>query len=89
MDHQSKTFEFSHAGKTFDLPRFKHLKAGVIRKTRHLDEADVIFTVIESVANPTALAAIDDMTMDELMAMQKAWLEDSGVSLGESSNSSS
>jgi hypothetical protein len=76
-------FAFEHNGKTYYLPPLKAIKVAVTRKVRHLDPIDAMFTIIETVSSSATLAAIDDMTMDELGEVSAAWQKHSGVSLGE------
>lgn len=90
QDHQSAQFthEFSD-GKSVTIPRFKSaMTFGRARKMRKLDEAEQMFALIEDVCDEAALALLDEMDADETEAFIKAWQEDSGVSLGESSSSS-
>lgn len=81
-------FTFTHAGKTYRLPPFNRLKAGTVRKIRKLDDADATFTLLEKIADAKTLAAIDDMDIEELGDVMKAWKTHAGVSLGESDGSS-
>jgi hypothetical protein len=83
-------FTFEHNGKTFELPDPNTFKAGALRKSRKgIDPADKMFTLLEEVLGEDSevLAAIDDMEAEELNEIVNGWLK--GVSLGESSSSSS
>lgn len=88
QDHQSKIFTFDHNGRQYTLPRFKNLKGGVLRRTRRLSPLDMMFTMFEEIADEQTLAALDDMDTADLEELQQRWLEDSGVTVGESSTSS-
>lgn len=85
-----KTFTFTHKGEEYTIPSFTSLPVGAIRKARKAkDEVDQAFTIIESVVDKDAktLDAIDDMSMEEFQSFIQAWTQ--GVSVGESSSSSS
>lgn len=76
------------SGVELTLPRFTNVPAGVIRRLRGSNDLDFMFGVIEASADEATLAAIDEMTMDEVVAMAKAWRDGAGVTTGESSASS-
>ncbi|UVK62930.1 tail assembly chaperone [Gordonia phage Hexbug] len=70
------------------LPRFKSIPFGLIRKNRSLPEAEQFFALLESVASEEDLAKIDKAPQSEVEKLMDAWQEDSGVSVGESEDSS-
>lgn len=70
------------------LPKYKNLKAGLIRSIRKLSPVDQIFTAVEAVADEATLAIIDDLGQEECNALIEAWQKDSGVTAGESKASS-
>jgi hypothetical protein len=77
-------FKFEHKGRTYTLRPASQIKTGVLRKlTKETDELKAMFSVVESVADSRAMAAIDDMTLEEFAKVFKAWQEHSGVGLGE------
>lgn len=84
----TEQFHYEHDGKTFTLPKLENIPAGLMRRVRKLPEVDGAFTIIEEVADETALEVIDSMTLVEFMRFQEAWEKGSGSSLGESSASS-
>lgn len=67
-------FEFEHRGESYRFEgSFKHLtKPGFIRKNRHKDEVDVLFTLLEDIAGDEALDAIDDMEPNEFEEFTKS-----------------
>lgn len=71
------------------LPLLNNLKTGLVRKIRKLEAGDQLFTIIESLCGADELAAIDELTQPELAALMEEWQEASGISMGESSRSSS
>ncbi|MFA5712302.1 hypothetical protein [Mycolicibacterium sp.] len=81
-------FTFDHDGKTYSLPRFGSWSAGLVRRVRKLPDVDATFTILEEVADPETLAAIDAMDLDEFNRLQQDWAEHGGVTLGESGSSS-
>lgn len=60
------------------------VSAGFLRKNRHKEEVDLMFLIIEEVADEEALETIDQLSMKELKTFFKDWQEASGVELGES-----
>lgn len=76
------------AGDEIVLPKYKFLKAGLIRKIRRMSPVDQVFTALEAVADDTTLALIDDLDQEECNALIAAWQSDSGVTQGESKASS-
>src|SRR5690606_22980849 len=88
QDVREDMFEYTHNGQTFTLPPYKSIKSGTIRRLRKLPATDFAFTLLEELADADALAVIDDMDTEEFEAMNRAWMEHSGVELGESSGSS-
>jgi hypothetical protein len=76
-------FVFTHNGADYTLPSFAMLKSGLIRRIRSMDEADAFYALLEEVASPETLAAVDDMAMLDLRAMVNDWQKHSGVRLGE------
>ena len=66
-------FVFSHNGKEFRLPPGTVLNMGYARRIRKLSEADQIFTILEEIASPEALEAIDDMHAEEFNEFNQRW----------------
>jgi len=81
-------FTFEYEGNWYTLPKFRSWSAGLMRRIRKLSDVDATFTVLEEVADAKTLAAIDSMSLDEFNALQQAWVDHAGVSLGESGSSS-
>lgn len=78
----------TQAGVDITLPKFGNVKSGAVRKLRSSGEMEVIFGILEDMADARALAKIDEMPLPELGEMFKAWQEDTGVTVGESGASS-
>lgn len=77
------------AGEKVTLPKFKSVSAGVIRRVRKESQAEQIFTVLEDLADEATLRLVDDLDAQEFNEFVQAWQEDSKVTLGESSASTS
>ncbi|WP_433661085.1 hypothetical protein ACQPW1_02075 [Nocardia sp. CA-128927] len=80
------TFKTSGA-KTISLPRMENIPFGLIRKLRKENDTEQFFALIEGVAAAKDLAVIDTMTQAEVHELMNAWQKDSGIELGESSDS--
>lgn len=70
------------------LPKFSSVKSGIIRKLRKEGELEVLYGVLEAMADEATLAQTDELSAPELVKMFRAWQEDAGVTAGESSASS-
>lgn len=70
------------------LPRFENVPVGVIRKTRRLEQADQVFTILEEIMSPADLEHVDKLDRSEFNEVVKAWREGSSVDVGESTASS-
>lgn len=81
----TEQFHFTGAdGKDYTLP--KKVKTGVLRNARAASDLDFAFNVVEAVADPATLAAIDELDTAEFNSIVAAWLK--GMRPGESSPSS-
>jgi hypothetical protein len=78
------TFEWPKgSGQRYSLPT--QLKFGVLRRASKAgNDFDQICAVLEAVADPDALAAIDDMDVPEVERLFVRWQRHMGVSVGES-----
>lgn len=93
QDHLPKKgtngFKFSHGGEEFELADAGELlTVGYARKNRHKSEADQLFTMLEELAGPEALDAIDSMHKDEFTQFQRDFMAYNGAKPGESEASS-
>ncbi|CAM3953473.1 hypothetical protein NONI108955_01245 [Nocardia ninae] len=82
--------KFTHTtagGKTISLPRMENIPFGIIRKLRKENDTEQFFALIEGVAAAKDLAVIDAMTQAQVRELMNAWQKDSGIELGESSDS--
>jgi hypothetical protein len=77
-------FEFKHDGELFTLPPQSAIKAGLLRKFRTQSDLDMSFSILEAIADPTALAALDDMALDEFNDTLSDWQSHIGASPGKS-----
>lgn len=76
-------------GKKVTLPKFESvMTVGFARKNRHLEQEELGWQILEKAADEKALAVIDDIPLSEFQNLMQAWQEDSSVTVGESSGSS-
>ena len=68
------------------LPEMSEVPGGALRATRRLGPVDAMFTLVEAVADPAALAVLDALPARKVNEVFAAWA--GGVSAGESSGSS-
>lgn len=78
------TFEWPvRSGRRYMLPT--HLKFGVLRRASKAgNDFDQICAILEAVADPEALTAIDDMDVTDVERLFVRWQRHMGVSVGES-----
>lgn len=77
-------FPFTHRGVTYELAAPSTVvDVGWARTNRHKSELEQLFLIIEALAGPEALAAIDSMNSAEFLQFQKALMAHAGVKLGE------
>ena len=82
-------FKFTHNGEEFELADAAELlTVGYARKNRHLSETNQLFNMLEVLAGPEALDAIDSMHKDEFTQFQRDLMAHNGAQSGESEASS-
>lgn len=79
------SYKIEHGGKTVELPDFKEMPVGVIRKARKADPEDAMWLILEEILPEKQLAVIDTMSLSEFTQAMKGWTQ--GADLGESSQS--
>jgi len=80
------SYAIEHNGKKIDLPDFKELPVGVIRKARKVDAEEAMWFILEEVLDEKNLAVIDSMPLSVFTEAMNGWTQ--GAPLGESSQSS-
>ena len=80
------SYTIEHNGKKVELPDFKELPVGLVRKSRKLADEEQSWFILESLLNEKQLAVIDEMSVTEFAQAMNGWTQ--GASLGESSQSS-
>lgn len=78
----NESFEFTRDGVTYTLPPSSAIKAGMLRRLRKLDDLDMAFSLIEEIADPAALAALDDASIDEFNEILAGWQRHIGFDAG-------
>lgn len=89
QDHRSaESFTYQSPAGPIAVPKFKKaMNVGFLRKNRHLEEQDLMFTLLEGILDQRGLDTLDALDIGDLEAFFKQWRDDSGVGLGESSGS--
>ena len=80
----NQPFPFEHNGEAFTLPPASQMKAGMIRRFRKLDDLDMAFSILEEIASPEALEAMDDMALEDFNTVMADWQVHIGVTPGKS-----
>ena len=79
------SYTIEHNGKKVNLPAFKALPVGVIRKARKVDAEEAMWFILEEVLDEKQLAVIDSMPLSDFTEAMNGWTQ--GAPLGESSQS--
>lgn len=74
-------------GHTITLPKLENVPLGIVRKTRKLEQGDMVFTMLEMLIPEESLEHLDSFDRSVLDGLMTAWKESSEASLGESSAS--
>lgn len=81
-------YEFED-GKKIILPKFDSIMTvGFARKNRSTDQAELGWMLLERAADEKTLDVIDEQSLKTFEKLMKAWQEDAGIAVGESSGSS-
>lgn len=81
-------YTFPDKGKV-TLPKFNAIMTvGFARKNRHIEQSELGWQILEKAADDKALEVIDEQPLSEFEKFMTAWQEDSSVTVGESSGSS-
>ena len=76
-------------GQKITLPKFDSIMTvGFARKNRKMDQAELGWMILEKAADEKTLDVIDGQSLKTFESLMKAWQEDAGISVGESSGSS-
>ena len=76
-------------GQKITLPKFDSIMTvGFARKNRKMDQAELGWMILEKAADEKTLEVIDTQSLKTFEGLMKAWQEDAGISVGESSGSS-
>lgn len=90
MPEKTEKFEWtSPSGVEIALPAMNRIKSGVIRRHRHEEPGDFMFSVLEEVSDEAMLAKADDLMPTEINDLFEAWQKSGQVTLPESEGSSS
>lgn len=83
-----KSFKWTApSGVEISLMPMGRVPTGIVRRHRHEDPVDFIFSMLEEIADEETLAKVDELPSEDLNKMVEAWQEETG-SAGESSGSS-
>jgi len=80
------SYTIEHNGKKINLPDFKSMPVGVIRKARKVDAEEAMWFILEEVLDEKQLAVIDSMPLTAFTDAMNGWTQ--GAPLGESLQSS-
>lgn len=76
------SYTYEHNGKKIELPDFKEIPVGIVRKIRKESETDQAWLVLEELLDSKQLALVDTMTIPEFTQFMNGWTQ--GANLGES-----
>lgn len=70
------------------VPRYKHVPAGLARKSRDQNVGNQIMTFLEALCTPEELDKLDALSLEQFGEFAQAWQKDSALKPGESTASS-
>lgn len=70
------------------VPRYKHVPAGIARKSRDQPVGNQIMTFLEALCTPEDLDKLDALSLEQFGEFAQAWQKDSALKPGESTASS-
>jgi len=72
-----------HVRTKFSIPFLQYVPLGVMRKAKDEDKPLQLQYIAALIGEPAAARAINRLNLNEIGALEKAWLEASAVGLGE------
>jgi hypothetical protein len=84
----SETFEFQWKGDVYTFPKMANVTFDQISLLSGLGDLPGLRTLFEAISPEFAERALGRMSTNEIGAVVTAWQEDSGITLGESTASS-
>lgn len=82
----TEQFHYPTADGEIVISHISKIKTGVLRKYRKLEEMDMVFSIIEEIADEDTLSRLDELDQGQLEDFVTKW--QAGASVGESSRSS-
>lgn len=75
------SYTFEHNKKKIELPDFKELPIGIVRKSRKLPEEEQTWFILEEILDAKTLEIVDSMSVKQFTDMMAGWTQ--GAQLGE------
>lgn len=75
------SYTYTHKGKKIQLPEFKEIPVGLVRKIRNEPEANQPWLILEELLTDKQLEIVDTMTIPEFTEFMNGWTQ--GANLGE------
>jgi len=75
------SYVFEHNKKKIELPDFKDLPIGLVRKSRKLPEEEQTWFILEELLDAKTMDLVDGMSVKEFTEMMSRWTQ--GAQLGE------
>lgn len=73
------SYVIEHKGKSIELPDFKSIPVGVVRRARSLDADESMWAILEGVLDAKQIAVLDSMGLDEFAAAIAGWTKGTSV----------
>lgn len=78
-------FRFSYHGEQFSIPKIKYLSPAIVRAISDMTPTQTVFYLLDQFGNGDLVEQLEDM--EQVESLYRAWMDDSGISVGESSES--
>lgn len=69
------TYKIEHNKHVIELPDFKQIPVGIIRKVRGAENEDAMWVILESLLTEEQLAVVDSMPLDEFTTAVNGWTQ--------------
>lgn len=78
-------FQFSYQGTDYSIPKIRYLSPVIVRSISSMTPTETVFYLLDQFGSGDLVNQLEDM--EQVEALYRAWMTDSGIDVGESSAS--
>lgn len=75
-------FRFSYQGEEYTIPKIKFLSPATVRAISAMTSQETVFYLLDQFGSGDLINQLEDM--EQVEALYRAWMQDSGIDVGES-----